>query len=414
MTTLDQDITDYASGVFLRYFRKGILAGAKEPNVNLTHDINFLRAHWAISKPVRDFLSYLLSHPHEVQSLLQIDRRMDDTMARGRIDARNTILARRISGHPSLIVSEEQIRSFNTGPNHIVGWVVHMVASHASRFSRFQSAESTYGDLVEAVMSQIAAVKRLEVLRVPLKHMATKNRRRPQPWALTEAARSRRAVYGHAIAAYNTLRGIEVGDEEALLRVLQSTLIAPLEQWRRFELAVAVGIGEALADETDEEMQISILGSLSGQPIIRCGHFDIYWQSTTSLFSPPSLEPSEKRLEKVLAPYGINLGVDRPDLVMVDREANMVVSIVEVKYLTGDTMAARFREAAAQVVRYARGYSCPASIDNLIHRSLIALSAGAPDILYKTAPSLRAVDFLAMQKGALREWVRERLISQSH
>ncbi len=361
---------------------------------------------------MQDFLSYVLSHRHEAQSLLQIDRRTDDAVARGRIDARNTVLARRVSGHPSLIVSEEPVRSFNTGPNQVVAWVVHMAASYVARLFALQPPGSAYAELIEAAMSEIAAVKRLDVLREPVKHVAAN--RRPGPGALRDAARSRRMIYRHAIAAYNTLTGVEAGEEEALLRVLCSTLIAPLEQWRRFELAVAVGIGEAIAEETDEAMRLSVLGILPGQPIIRCGRFALYWQSGTTLFSLPPLEPSEIRLEAMLAAYGMGLAADRPDLVIVDQEAQAVAAIVEVKYLAGDTATARFREAAAQVVRYVRGYSNSASIDSLIRRSLIAISMDAPEILDDAAPTVGAVDFSAMRNGALRGWVRDRLLSPFH
>ena len=398
--------------MFLRYFRSGVLAGVETPHLDRVRDVDLLRAHWAISSPVRDFLSYVLSHRHEAQSLLQIHRRTDDAVARGRIDARSTVLAQRVSGHPSLIVSEEPVRSFNTGPNQVVAWVVHMAASHVARLFALQPPGSAYAEMIAAAMSEIAAVKRLDVLREPVKHVAAN--RRPGPGALRDAARSRRMIYRHAIAAYNTLTGVEAGEEEALLRVLLSTLIAPLEQWRRFELAVAVGIGEAIAEETDEAMRLSVLGILPGQPIIRCGRFALYWQSGTTLFSLPSLEPSEIRLEAVLAAYGMGLAADRPDLVIVDQEAEVVAAIVEVKYLAGDTATARFREAAAQVVRYVRGYSNSTSIDSLIRRSLIAISMDAPEILDNAAPTVWAVDFSAMRTGALRGWVRDRLLSPFH
>ena len=412
MTALDQDITDYAAAVFLRYFRKGIHAETEMPHLDRARDIALLRAHWAISKPVRDFLSYVLSHRHEAQSLLQINRRTDDAVARGRIDARSTILMRRVSGHPSLIVSEEPVRSFNTGPNQVVAWVVHMAANHVARLFALQQQGSAYTELIEAAMSEIAAVKRLDALREPLKHVATN--RRPESGGLRDAARSRRMIYRHAIAAYNTLTGIEAGEEAALQRVLHSTLIAPLEQWRRFELAVAVGIGEVISEVTGEEMSLSVIGSLQEQPIIQCGRFKIYWQSGTALFSNPPLEPSEIRLESALSAYGMQLSAGRPDLVIVDQEEGSVAAIVEVKYLAGDTAAERFREAAAQVVRYARGYSNSASIDNLVSRSLIVLSMDAPKIIDCATPTVWAVDFPAMRQGALRGWVRDRLLSLSH
>ena len=196
--------------------------------------------------------------------------------------------------------------------------------------------------------------------------------------------------------------------------MLRSTLIAPLDQWRRFELAVAVGIGEAIAEETGTTMQLGVLGILSGEPIIRCGQFAIFWQSTTELFAAPPLEPSEVRLEAIPAAYGMALGIDRPDLVIVDQKAGEIAAIIEVKYVAADTAAGRFREAVSQVVRYARGYSDPGSIDHLIRRSLIVLSIGSPDVLEYAPPTVGTVDFPAIREGALRKWVRARLLSQCH
>ena len=79
--------------------------------------------------------------------------------------------------------------------------------------------------------------------------------------------RSRRMVYRLAVAAYNTLAQIEAGNEQTLRSVLDSTLIGPLEQWRRFELAVGLGIGEALASETGEPMSLATIGKAAGTPI---------------------------------------------------------------------------------------------------------------------------------------------------
>ncbi len=408
MQTLDQAISDYSAGIFLRYFRRGTFAGAESPHLDLTRDMDLLRAHWALSEPVRTFLSYVLTHRHEAQSLLQFERRTDDAVARGRIDARGTLLTRRVTGHPSLVVYEEPVRSFNTGPNQVVAWVVHTAATYAMRLLSLQPPGSAYASLVEETMSDVSAVQRLDALREVLK--AVRVHRRPGPGALRDAARSRRMIYRLAVAAYDILAKIEAGEEEALQQVLHSTLIGPLEDWRRFELAVGLGIGEALAAETGEKMSLSVLGKASGAPIISCGRYDVFWQSGGGLFTLPDLEPSEERLEKLLAAYNMKLSTDRPDLVVTDRETGQALGIVEVKYLAGDTATARFREAAGQIVRYARGYAPDEEIDRLVRSSLIVLNRKTPVLLDETAPAPRAVDFAGLQSGALRSWVRERLI----
>jgi len=412
MQEVDRKISDYAAGIFLRHFRSGGLLGAESPSLDLARDLDLLRAHWAVSAPVREFLQYLLAHRHEAQALLQFQRRTDDAVARGRIDARASVIARRVVGHPSLIVSEEPVRSFNTGPNQVVAWVVHMAATYAERLFAMQPENSAYAGLIEAAMTEISAVKRLDALREPLKHVSAA--RRPGPNAVRNAARSRQVIYRQAIAAYTTLTGIEAGDEAALSRVLRSTLIGPLEEWRRFELAVAAGLGEALSAELGKPLRLSILDARPGQPVLRCGRYSVFWQSGGGLYVQPALEPSELHLEVALAAYGMAAAADRPDLVVVDHESQNVAAIVEVKYLAGDTANARFREAAGQIVRYGRGYSEEADLPHLIRRSLIALSREAPLLIDETADAPRAVDFAGILDGRLKQWVRERLLASDH
>ena len=409
MDTLDRAIGDYAAGIFLRYFRHGTLAGATRPRLDLARDMDLLRAHWALSEPVRMFLSHVLTHRHEAQSLLQFVRRADDAVARGRVDAPRTMLARRMAGHPSLVIYEEPVRSFNTGPNHVVAWVVHAASTYAARLFSLQPADSAYARLVEETMTDVKAVKRLDALREVHKNVVV--HRRPGSGALRDAVRSRRKVYRLAVAAYDTLAQIEAGNKQALRNVLNGTLIGPLEQWRRFELAVGLGIGEALASETGESMSLAMIGKAAGTPFISCGRHDIFWQGGDALYAQPASEPSDERLRVVLAAYGMPLGTDRPDLVIVDRTAGQVAGIVEVKYLAGDTAAARFREAASQVVRYARGYASGTRIDGLVRASQIVLSREVPALLDEDADAPRAVDFAGLTDGRLRRWVRERLLA---
>ena len=406
---IDRAISDYAAGIFLRHFRSGVLLGADRPSLELARDLDLLRAHWAISAPVRLFLQYLLANRHEAQALLQFQRRSDDAVARGRIDARASMIARRVVGHPSLIVSEEPVRSFNTGPNQVIAWVVHTAAVHAERLFVLQPKTSAYADLIEAAMGEISAVKRLDALREPLKN-ATSGRR-PRPNALRDAARSRRQIYRRAISAYRTLTAMEAGDKEALTAVLDSTLTGPLEDWRRFELAVAASVGEALSLELGVPMRLSILGSRPREPVLRCGRFSVFWQTGSGFYVPPLREPSEVRFDEILTGYGMSSSKERPDLVVVDTDAGRTVAIVEVKYFAGDTGNARFREAAAQIVRYARGFCDEGDLPTLIRRSLIALSREAPRMVYESAVAPRSVDFAAIAAGKVQNWVRERLLT---
>jgi hypothetical protein len=404
-----QDITDYTAGLFLRYFRSGVLAPTSTPSIDARRDIDLLRSHWAVSAPVRSFLQYVLQHPHEAQSLLTFLQRADDAIARGRIDARATAMLRLRSGLSSVVVAHEPVRSFDTGPNQLVAWVVHNASLHAGRLLYEQPAESGYRKLVEAAMAELAAIKRLDALRVPLKSASAA--RRPGSGAIRDAARSRKAMYRHAVAAYRVLSDMESGDEAAIAEIIQSTLIAPAEIWRRFEMAVAMGIGLALAETTGVPMKMRILTGGGPVPILTCDPYAIYWQQVTSHYTEPAPELSEQKTSEALAAYGKKSSSDRPDLILVDEDKCQVMAVIEVKHQGGDTADTRFREAMGQIIRYARGYASGGAMNDLVRRSLIAVNTGVPELLDDSAPAPLALDFAAMRSGALASWVKRRLLA---
>ena len=404
----DQKITDYAAGIFLRYFRPGQSARVGAPRLDLGRDMHLLRMHWAISETVQAFCSYVLSHRHEAQGLLLFRRTIDDGMARGRIDARATMQARAETGHPSLIAYEEPVRTFNTGPNLLIAWVVHHANIEVAQLLERQADDSAYRPVALEAMRKLTAIKRIDILREPLR--LPTGGRRPSPHVVRDATRSRRAIYHHGVRAYNSLRDMEAGDDTAIASMLQSTLMAPLENWRRFELAVAAGIGQAIAAESGERLQLSLIDGSPQTPIIKCGRFSIYWQRSV-LFAAPELEPSEVRFKVALAAYGMQPGDDRPDLLIVDEQHQRIMAVVEVKYVSGDTAVTRFREALGQIVRYARGYVGNDPIDALINRSLIVTSVGAPRKTEPTPTSPTATDFPAILDGSLKHWVRDHVLN---
>lgn len=409
MESFDREISDYAVSFFLRYFRRGSSTGAVNPHVEIARDRILLRGHWAMSEPVRTFLNYVTTRRHETQGLLQFERRTDDAVARGRIDARGTLLSRKTTGHPSLVMYHSPVRSYDTGPNQVVAWVSHTAGIYATWLFAPQTADSAYLRVVEGTLAKLATMKRHDSLREILK--ISSGRRRPAPGALRDAARSRRMIYRLAVAAYDLLARIESGDDEALAHILHGTLIGPLEPWRRFELAVALAIGEALASETGEETSLALMDKSTEKPIISCGRYDIFWQCGGGHFTQPHPEPSETRLMQMLNAYGMRSAADRPDLVIVDSKGNRAIGIVEVKYLAGDTSNARFREAAGQIVRYARGYASETRIDDLVRASQITMNREAPTLLDETAVAPLAMDFEGLRDGRLNRWVRERLLA---
>lgn len=407
--TIDAAIVDYSAGLLLRYFRGGALQESEIPRLDQRRDVNILKGHWSLSEPVRALVSYLLERPHEAQALLAFRERVDDAVARGRIDARKTWLYRQQSGLPSALVTYEPVRSFNTGPNMLLAWVLREATTFSARLLSWQGANSAYLPMIEAAQADMRKVQRIEALREPLRAVSLGHR--PNAGAVLSSARARRPVYRLAVDAYRVLQGLERGDRDAMERVARSALIGPLEDWRRFELCVGLAVGEALGRATAAPLNLHLLGSDSAGPIVTAGRFAVYWQQVTPYHLPAPLEPSEVAARAALKDYGVGVGTERPDLVVVDRDKDAVVSVVEVKYIAGDTAMARFREAVEQVVRYGRSYALVSERDALLSRSLVALSRNAPVRVGHAAPAPFAVDFETLrQPDGLAPWAASLLV----
>lgn len=401
--TIDSAIVDYSAGLLLRYFRGGAPIGADVPRLDQRRDVEILKGHWALSEPVRQLVDHVLSHRHEMQALLTYRQRIDEAMARGRIDARRTWLYRQQSGLPTALVTHEAVRSFNTGPNLLLAWVLREAATYTARLLSWQSGTSPYLPALEQAQADMRSVQRIESLREPLKGVSLGVR--PNASALRDSARSRRPLYRLAVDAYRLLQGLERGEIEAMERVARSALLAPLEDWRRFELAVGLSLGEALSRATGVPMHLHLLGGEASGPIITTGRFSIYWQQITRHHQSAPLEPSEITVRRILQSYEIRVGTERPDLLVVDRDADSVTAVVEVKYIAGDTSTARFREAVDQVVRYGRSYAAPDATGALLSRSLVALSRNAPARVDPAGDAPFSVDFEALRRpDGLDRW----------
>jgi hypothetical protein len=401
--SIDAAIVDYSAGLLLRYFRGGASLHGEVPRLDQRRDVEILKGHWALSAPVRSLVAYLLDRPHEAQALLAYREQIDDAVARGRIDARKTWMYRKQSGLPSALVTHEPVRSFNTGPNMLLAWVLREAASYTARLLAWQAPTSAYLPVIETAQTNMRKVQRLEALREPLR--AVSLGQRPNAGAVRDSARARRPVYRLAVEAYRLLQGLERGDLAAMEQVARTALIGPLEDWRRFELAVGLAAGEALGRASGAPLQIHLLGADSTGPIVTAGRYAIYWQQVTRYHTTPTLEPSEVATRAALADYGVAVGTERPDLIVVNRDLDAVVAVIEVKYIAGDTATVRFREAVDQVVRYGRSYGPAAARDALLSRSLVALSRMVPARVGHASPAPFAIEFEALrQPHGLDAW----------
>jgi hypothetical protein len=232
-------------------------------------------------------------------------------------------------------------------------------------------------------------------------------RARPTAGSLTQASRSRKSLYRAAYSAYRELQLVEQGREETLRRILGESLLGPVEKWRRFELLLALRMAEALSYAIQRELILNPIETAGKGPLASCGRFDIYWQNQTTYYKRPDPEPSEQRVERLLGAYRVRAGGDRPDVIVVDRDMERPVAIAEAKYVSGEfsTWENAMREAAAQVVRYSRGFVDSISQDELLRNSILAISTISQETTAIT-PQNEPVAFNQYQllQGDLSRW----------
>ncbi len=371
MTGAEATIDNYILGVLLRYYRSGVaVVPGPDADVRRLDDLDHIRMRWAVSAPVRALVHRLVSHPHELRSVLATSPRTEDGQVRGRLDARATLVRRLVTGHPTLMVGHEPVRNFASGPNRVLLWVLGAARRGAARFVAMAPEGSPQRPRAMEVSGEIEAVARSAHVRAA--GTAFVDGRRPGGAAIVEAARSRLPLYVAAAEAYRVLIKAESGDPDALRAVLADTLIGPTEAWRRFELAVALAAAEALGVASRTRPALGLLAG-GDRRIARIGRFSVHWQSLTEAHQTPLPEPSEAAIAGILSAYGFRASSDRPDVVVLDDDSGEAVAVLEAKFFVLGDSADAFRDAVSQVVRYARGYREPSALDDLLGTSVVAL-----------------------------------------
>lgn len=397
-------IDDAIVGLLIRMRKFAAQVSLSNPNIQKQSDLPFLRIFWACSPEVRELAQYLVRHPHEASSVLQVERRIDIGTVRGSLDARETTIRQICSGNPGVFVSLDAVRSYATGPNHLVVWVLEEARRLCREMLRTVAAESTYAERFEQVARVLEDASRLEGIRIARTQLNAA--RRPTSAAVSQAKRARTRLYQLAADAYLALLAIEQGDEERIRIVLQETLLAPLEIWKRFELYVAIAMGEALGRTTGVPCDLSPSFGHNGL-LIRVGDYRIYWQAQTEYFKAPLLEPSEVKVALILNALGMSAGWDRPDVVVINDRTQRVVAIAEVKYFTSEGNDGRgaIRAAIEQVVRYVRGYRDEYDWDELLDHSLVVpVLCDTSFTEYRSFGIPWVADFNSIQAQALDLW----------
>jgi hypothetical protein len=211
------------------------------------------------------------------------------------------------------------------------------------------------------------------------------------------------------------LHGIESGDKQKTIDLLNGSLLGPLEEWQKFELLLAFKLAESLAKAMGQKLLLHPIVPGSAWPIASFGPCDVYWQNRGPFTSFVESEPSETVVNEILRSFGVKAGWDRPDVVICDRVRSRVVAVAEAKYsLSPSSWSDLFREAVTQIVRYSRNYRDFVPQDELLRRSVIAVSNLPSDVVRmrpNTSPLAFSIEELL--NDDLGAWTERAIIATS-
>jgi hypothetical protein len=388
-------LDEYLLRILLRYYRSGQRASVAQRVTIVSDDIEVLRRYWSISNEIAALARYVVQHRHEAQAHLTERRVYGDAIIRGRFDVRQTLIERVRSGYPTRVVFWEATKTFASDPNHVLAWVLYNSHYLARHFAREVESGST-ATRASGIIIDLEAAKRIENISLMLAE--SRINVRPTTRAVSCAAKSRRPLYRLAAAAYQQLLLIERADKVTIAQVLRDTLIAPLETWRAFELAIALGAANALSRRLGDRVLLNPISPGASEILISVGPFAIAWQTKTASYQEPRPEPSELLSREICNYYGLREGDDRPDLVVIHSPSGRVVGLAEAKHFGSVEYGWRsaIRDAATQIVRYSRGYGADAEEWRaILSRSLIGIWAAPLDdlALSSDAPMALVVDF---------------------
>jgi hypothetical protein len=398
----------------LRYFRSGRKANhLANPNVQLRNDLEYLKLNWAISSPVNKLCRYAMDNRFELQASTENIFETDDVHVKGRIDAVKTVLQRNLSGHPTKVAYYSSNKSFNSGPNRVLAWVLNNAYNYGRRWVEvLEKSEKVWSDHHRKIgesISLLNAVRKASIIKDAFG--AAQSNRRPSRQELLQAKMSRRILYQLAYKAYIFFEGLEKGDMDCIRDLLEETLIKPKEDYQVFELALAMCMAETIGRAVNQPVVLKEITANGNLLILEVGDIAISWQSHATTNFSGDLEPSELKLLLLLPEYNLYPSIDRPDIIVLFKPTQMVLAIGEAKFFSvrnPDSWRSPLRQALAQIIRYSRRYARGQKQNALISRSCIALSqypeinrpAGFPE----NGPIV--LDDLDLYNFTTEEWAR--------
>jgi hypothetical protein len=411
---LREKLEQHSVRLLIRYLKSGQKSASDSFHNVGGLDIRILSAYWSISREMRDLAELSLRNSHQIQSKLEARLVQSGAYSRGSIDAVRTLVRRRTTGDPAVLMVREPNRTQHTNENFLLFWVISYAYSLAKRFRRIaDEADSPLLAEIDEICQLYRRTLSLEAFSSLVN--AKQTRQRPGNRSIQAALRSRVALYRSAALQFRRLLAIEAGAHETISALLADSIYSPREEWRLFELATALSVIEALSYCGGAEPEIFWLAPTSRNPIAKVADLAIYWQRSVASALPIDPEPSEIKNLELLKNLGVKKGVERSDISIFSKKSGNLLCVIEVKRSEQriDYVLSALKDALKQVIRYSRYYMPLADANGIISASAVAISVPDELLTFRRSddcPYIFSAD--SILSGGLHQWA-ERLLSDS-
>ena len=398
-------LNDFCSKGLLRRFRPRAESGGtfRRPRVGRS-DIDEMLLRWSLSSAVRRLAEHVIEYPREAKSSIDFVERRTQGEISGTVDARATLLEQAAARDPTLFVVSEPSASFHNGPNHLVAWTLREAEESVVALLHREKKSETLGWVHDRARLLDSALRNQTLRDV---FLSPAGRARPNPSALRSAARSRTPLYRLALEAFEAYEGIESLDPETLRRLMEDTMLSPLEDWQLLELSAALAVADAVAVACGGEPVAR--AAVGGERVVAdAGAYSVLWQKALPQRPDDLLDPGEVMAREIARSIGSDTASSRVDVCVIQRETGEELAHVECKWFQSElSLSGAISDAATQIVRYARD-SRPTDIEDakiLLADSLIVV-ASRGDYAERADGSgpVGFTDFRGLEAGSLDSW----------
>jgi hypothetical protein len=348
-----ESLNDFCASAILRAIRKTHTANGlfSSPILDIDREIDGLRFYWALSDSVNNLVQFLI---HNSRSpLTRIDFETVETYGYipGILLASESVIDQIRRADPCVYFVEEPSATLSWPANRLIAWTLsealQVLLSAQKLFELGEEYEWLHGRAKD--LDTVLRIQAIREIRV-----SHQSHRRPTVDARRACARSKNELYRLALDSFLLLDNLEAGEQESILKILRTSILPALAEWRRLELASVLSVAESLASVLDLSPLLSV-PMRGGKIVATVGNLDVYWQFQMPRRDAASLDATEKLATEIMTSLAVSEGRNFADVAVVWRPENKVVAIVECKWFESDDAETNaIRDAASQISRYVR------------------------------------------------------------